>query len=160
MTTRSKNEELAGGLFRFRKFKFKSEARALARGYVCVCVCVYGDGAWRVCIAKGGMQMSELSLEQGWDRVGFMRVMSLSFSFFFLFFVFELEPLRGRDPIFSGIINIRNVDFSIKKCNFSHLEMILIGWKNLCYPISKYRSLLCLINTHETILILNLSSFI
>lgn len=79
---------------------------------------------------------------------------------FFFFFFFELEPLRGRDPIFSGIINIRNVDFSIKKCNFSHIEIILIGWKNLCYPISKYRSLLCLINTHETILILNLSSFV
>lgn len=45
-------------------------------------ICVYGDGAWRVCIAKGGMQMSEVSLERGWDRVEFMRVMSLSFFFF------------------------------------------------------------------------------
>lgn len=132
--------------------------RSLAVTSVCVCVCtamVRGVYASRKVVCKWASFLWNKG-GTGWDLCAWW----VSRFLFFFFFFFELEPLRGRDPIFSGIINIRNVDFSIKKCNFSHIEIILIGWKNLCYPISKYRSLLCLINTHETILILNLSSFV
>lgn len=68
---------------------------------------MYGDGAWRVCTAKGGMQMSEVSLER--DRVGFMRVTSLSF-FFFSFFFFGPVELEGIPTFCFRIIDIKNVD--------------------------------------------------
>lgn len=85
MTTRSKNEELAGGLFRFRKFKFKSEARALARGYVCVCVCVR---RWCVaCMHRERWYANERAFSG--TRVGqggiYARDESLVFFFFFFF---------------------------------------------------------------------------
>lgn len=75
---------------------------------------MYGDGAWHVCTAKGGMQMSEVSLER--DRVGFMRVTSLSFFFSFFFFgPVELEGIPSFLTFCFRIIDIKNVDYFLNR---------------------------------------------